>query len=247
MTETYTIEGKVDQAIQLLQAEIAKNPKRSNMRVALGEIAARAKKYDLAIEQFKSILQIDPNSVPACISLGQVYRAKGDFPSAIQYFQKAKDLQPNNVAAYVQLGMLWEAAGKPDQAKPLYDQVLKLEPDNVVALNNLAYMLAEKGGDLDQALTLAQRAKTRAPNSPDISDTLGWIYIKKNLSDNAVDIFRKLVAQEPERSTYRYHLGMALFQKGDKPEAKKVLAGALDKKPGKDEEMKIRELMKKLG
>ena len=44
--------------------------------------------------------------------------------------------------------------------------------------------------DLDQALTMAQRAVQAAPKSPEIADTLGWIYIKKNLSEEAIRIFR---------------------------------------------------------
>ncbi|MGA2434875.1 MAG: tetratricopeptide repeat protein, partial [Bryobacteraceae bacterium] len=240
LVEIYTVQRQFDKAIQLLQQELAKNPGRNELRKALGAIAFSAGKYDLAIQQFQSLVQAEPNSADLYVHLGEIYRTKGDVQSAIRCFQKAKDLQPNNVAPYLQLGLLWEAAGRREQARPLYDQVLKLQPDNVVALNNVAYMIAESGGDLDQALTLAQRAKSKVPDNPDISDTLGWIYIKKNLSDNAVDIFRKLVAQRPDNSTYRYHLGMALFQKGDKLQAKQALAGALEKKPAKDEEAKIR-------
>jgi hypothetical protein len=39
---------------------------------------------------------------------------------------------------------------------------------------------------------------------------------------------------------------MALFQRGDKPQAKKELAVALQNKPSQEEEIKIRELMDKL-
>ena len=56
-----------------------------------------------------------------------------------------------------------------------------------------------------------------------MADTLGWIYLKKNLSDNAIEIFQDLVAKAPNQSTFHYHLGMALYQKGDKPKAIKEL------------------------
>jgi hypothetical protein len=45
------------------------------------------------------------------------------------------------------------------------------------------------------------------------------MYLHKNLSDNAIDIFKDLVTREPNHATYRYHLGMAFSQKGDKPRA----------------------------
>jgi predicted Zn-dependent protease len=93
---------------------------------------------------------------------------------------------------------------------------------------------------------MAQRAKQQMPTDSNVADTLGWIYIKKNLSDNAINIFKELVRQEPDKSTFRYHLAMALAQKGDKPAAKKELEAALKSKPAKDEEQKIRELLAKV-
>ena len=87
------------------------------------------------------------------------------------------------------------AAARRPEAKQVYEATLKLDPNNAVVLNNLAFLLAESGGDLDDALTKAQRAKQILPNLFEISDTLGWIYLKKNLADNAIDIFKDLVAK----------------------------------------------------
>jgi Flp pilus assembly protein TadD len=123
---------------------------------------------------------------------------------------------------------------------------LKIQPDNPVALNNLAYLKAEKGIDLDQAQTMAQRARQRAPNSAEIADTLGWIYIKRNLSEEAVRVFQDLVAKDPKNPKFHYHYGMALYEKGDKPSTKRELLMALDDKPSKDDEAKIRDLLAKL-
>ncbi len=55
--------------------------------------------------------------------------------------------------------------------------------------------MAETGGNLDEALTLATRAKQKLPSLAEVSDTIGWIYLKKNLYNNAVEIFKDLVAQ----------------------------------------------------
>jgi predicted Zn-dependent protease len=125
--------------------------------------------------------------------------------------------------------------------------VLRTQPDNPIALNNLAFMLAESGNDLDQALTMAQRARQRVPNDLNVADTLGYIYIKKNLPDSAIPIYRELIQKQPSRPTFRYHLAMALMQKGDKASAKRECQAALQQKPDRGEETQIRELMAKLG
>jgi len=59
------------------------------------------------------------------------------------------------------------------------------------------------------------------PDLNEVSDTLGWIYLKKNLTDNAIDIFKDLVNRVPAQAVFRYHLGMAYSQKGDKTRALK--------------------------
>jgi predicted Zn-dependent protease len=113
-------------------------------------------------------------------------------------------------------------------------------------LNNLAFIKAQEGVDLDQALTMSQRARQKMPNSPEVSDTLGWIYIKKNLSEDAVRVFKDLTAQVPNNPVFHYHYGMALLQKGDKPSAKREFELALADNPSVGDKAKIQELMAKL-
>lgn len=247
LSETYAAENQFGKAIAALQAEIAKTPNRLELRSALGNLAYRSQNYDLAIQQFETIIQARPDSADTYVRLAQTFSMKGDLPAAIRTFDKAKQLRPNDPAPYLQLALLFEKSGNPAKARPIYEQILKLQPDHPIALNNLAFIIAETGGDLDQALAFSQKARQKLPDNPDIADTLGWIYIKKNLSDNAVNIFRDLTAKQPQRSTFHYHLGMALYQRGDKPQARKELQSALGDKPSPLEEKQIKDLLGRIG
>lgn len=251
LVEALAAEGHYDQAIQSLQAELAKNPARTDLEMALGSVAVRAGNFDLAVSQFQAVLkQMDANSKArgdVYYRLGMTLRRKGDLNGAIQALAKAKDALPDNSMLVEELALAYQFANRKTEARQAYEQAVKLNPQNGVALNNLAFLMAEGGGgDLDQALTYAQRAKQVMPNLGEVSDTLGWIYLKKNLSDSAIDIFQSLVDKAPTNSTYRYHLGMALAQKGDKPRALKELQQALRSNPAKDEESKIRDSINKL-
>lgn len=247
LVETFVAQGNSAQALKLLREELAKNPDRLEYRVALANISVTSNDYQTAIAEYKKVLDKTPRSADIWLRLGETYRRSGDLKNAAAGFKKAQELSPNNVVPYLQLALLYDTTGQKTDARPLYEQILRLQPDNPVALNNLAFMLADNGTDLDQALTMAQRAKQQRPHDTNVSDTLGWIYIKKNLSDSAISIFRELVKTEPERSTYRYHFAMALAQKGDRISAKKECEAALRSKPPKEEEAKIRDLMAKLG
>jgi tetratricopeptide (TPR) repeat protein len=251
LVEALTRQNKFDQAIQILQEELAKNPKRNDIRMALGNVEVRAGNLDLGIDQFQKVLDtLDKNAKvrgQVYLRIGETYRRKGDFNGAVAALSKAREALPENSLVINTLAQALNAAGRKPEAVQTWEQAIKLDPNNAVALNNLAFLLAESGGDLDQALTYAQRAEQMMPAMNEVSDTLGWIYLKKNLSDNAMDIFQKLVSTAPGNSTYRYHLGMALSQKGDRPRAIRELQQALHSNPSKEEEDKTRDLIGKLG
>jgi tetratricopeptide (TPR) repeat protein len=247
LVQSHVAQGQPEPAIKMLRDELAKNPERVEYRVALANISVVTKDYPTAVEEYKKVLEKLPRAADVWLRLGETYRRSGDMGSALSSFQKAREIAPNNVPAMLQLALIYDTAGQRGDAKSLYEQILRVQPDNFVALNNLAFILADAGSDLDQALTMAQRAKQQAPKDHRVSDTLGLIYTKKNLADSAIGIFRDLVAEQPAIPGYRYHFAMALLQKGDKASAKKECEAALRANPSKDEEAKIRELLSKLG
>jgi tetratricopeptide (TPR) repeat protein len=251
LVETAMAQNKPEEALRLLQSEADKAPTRADLRVALGNVAVRTGRYDVGIAEFQKALSlVDRTSRAAAdvyLRIGETYRRKGDLGAGVTYLQKAREIEPANPVVITTLALTLDGAGRVQEAKQVYEAALKLDPTNAVVLNNLAFLMAESSNDLDQALTLAQRAKQLLPNLPEVSDTLGWIYLKKNLSDNAISIFREIVAKVPNHTTYRYHLAMALSQKGDKPQAIKELNEALKHSPPKDEKDKIQALISKLG
>ena len=64
-------------------------------------------------------------------------------------------------------------------------------------LNNLAYALAVRKGELREALPLAERARTLAPQSGVIADTLGWIYFISGDAGRALPLLSEAARLEP--------------------------------------------------
>ena len=188
--ETLASENRLGEGIKLVEDAAAREPARKDLQVALANLYVRDSRYDAAIARFQELLKADPKSADLLLRLAETQRRKGDINGAIDTFRRASEMAPTDFRPMLQVGLLLDGTGRRDQAKPAYEQVLKLQPDQPVALNNLAFIKAESGQDLDEALTMAQRARQGMPNSPDVMDTLGWIYLKKNLSDDAVRTFR---------------------------------------------------------
>jgi tetratricopeptide (TPR) repeat protein len=251
IVETNMAQNKTEEALKILQLESDKAPNRLDLLLAMGNTAVRAGKFDLAVQTFNKVLAgLDKGSKAQgdiYLRIGETYRRKGDLNSSVQALQKARETMPDNIVVLSTLALVLDGAGRRPEAKQVYEATLKLDPNNAVALNNLAFLLAESNGDLDDALTKAQRAKQLLPNLYEISDTLGWIYLKKNLADQAIDVFKDLVVKQPNHSTYHYHLGMAYAQKGDKSKAVEQLKEALKYNPAKEEKDKIQQLITRLG
>ena len=129
------------------------------------------------------------------------------------------------------LGMIYDIQKKYDKAKEYYQKILKINPKFAPAANNLAYLYAEKGENIDEALTLAQSAKGQFPDDPNISDTLGWVYYKKNVFSRAIVYLKEAIEKIPNNPVIRYHLGMAYYKNGDNDLAKSELKKALEQDP----------------
>jgi Flp pilus assembly protein TadD len=216
------------------------------LRLELAKVAVRAGKYPVAENEYRELLIRNPNSVEFLLGLADAYQLKGDFQRAIAVLQDAVKLAPKDPVPLMYLGAVFDKAGRVNEATASYRRALTLQPDNTSAMNNLAYLMAETGGSLDEALQLAQLAVAKAPQDPNLKDTLGWIYVKRKMTDSGLQIFQNLVRQYPKAPMYRYHLGVALFAKGDKAKAKDQLTIALANRPQRDDEQKIKDFMKRL-
>jgi tetratricopeptide (TPR) repeat protein len=251
VVETQMVQNKPDMALKVLSDEVAKSPGRMDLVFARANLAIRAGRYDQALGDYQQVLnsldKSSPRRADVYFRIGEVLRKKGDYAEAYANLKKSREIQPESVLTLISIGQVLDNnLGQWADGKIAYEAALRLDPNNAVALNNLAFILAEHGGDLDEALTKATRARQLLPNFAEVSDTLGWIYLKKNLSDTAIDIFKDLVQKTPNSSTFRYHLGMAYSQKGDKSRAIKELQEALKFNPSKTEKDKIQELLTRL-
>ncbi|MCW5976639.1 MAG: tetratricopeptide repeat protein [Bryobacteraceae bacterium] len=243
LVEVYLAQGRPDMAQAMLDRRIDRAPGSTELLLARADVALRSAQFDAAIKAYNGLLTGNRGDVRVRERLGTAYYKAGKTAAAEEQYRKAAELDPKDVAANLRLAVLLGELDRPAEARTALEQVLKLDPDNVVALNNLAYMLVDSPSELDRALSLAQRAYRKAPDNATIADTLGWVYLKKKFTDGAVKIYEDLAAKEPNRAKWRYHLGMAFAQRGDKAKARLQLQKALASGPTKDEEAGIRELL----
>ena len=148
------------------------------------------------------------------------------------WYKAATDANPKQLENYMALSGLYSALGNWEEAKRVAERARAIDPTSPHVANNLAYLYLEHGGDVNMALTLAQQAKQKLPESPVVSDTIGWAYYKMRSHDAAITQLSESVRRAPNNAVYHYHLGMAYLAAGRLSNAAWSLQQALTTDPG---------------
>ena len=254
------LSGHPAEAVQGIQDLLSKNPGDAVLRFELAKFQTSAATMPPNVNQpsgqqllqqaednYKQIIAANPTvKDDLWMRLGAVQHLLGQNEAALASYEQATSLNPQNPAAFLEHALLLETSNHRKEAIEDYNKVLNIAPENALALNNLAMISAENGTNLDQAQTYAERAKKGAPNSPDVADTLGYVYMQKNLNTQAAEIFRENVQKFPQVPAFRFHLAMALLKQGDKQGAKDQATKALSNAPP-DLQNKIKAFVGQIG
>jgi len=241
--------GKVDEGLVEAKKMVELAPQNPLYHNGLGEIYLNKGQLNEALNEFQQSVRINPKYAPAYVNTGKVYTAQGQFDKAINEINKAISNAPDYGESYATLGDIYLIKGMNPKAieeykKAISDKAVKsLSVISFVSVyNNLAYLYSEENNDLDTALSYAQKAKQVAPKSPDISDTVGWIYYKKGDYNEAINNLKSAVDGSPNNPVIRYHLGTAYYKKGLKDQAITELKKSIsinDKYKGADDAKRI--------
>ena len=243
LVDTYIVEKKSDLALHLASARLSENPGSPALTGILADAAMQSGDYDLAIGKYEELSKSNPSSAGLHFRIGQAYYEKGDDQNAAASFQKALSLDAHNIAA---AGMLATTTGRKedrDKVITLCRAALKDDPADAETENNLAFLLAEDGANLDEALALARRAVESEPSDTGYADTLGYVLARKGVPDESINVLQKLVSNHPGVASFHYHLALALVSKGDRPKSLNELRTALEKSPSRSEKHDIQRLL----
>jgi putative PEP-CTERM system TPR-repeat lipoprotein len=188
-------------------------------------------------------IELDSGNLAAYSGLGQLYLVQKKLDLARTEFETLAARAPKSVAAWTMVGIILQAQGDVKSARERFERVMEIDPEAAVAANNLAWIYAETGGNLDQALQLAQTAQKHLPGAAEVSDTLGFVYYKKNLAPLAISPLKASAEKDPSNPLYQYHLGLAYASVGDPAHARQSLTKALELKPDFDGAQEARNLL----
>ncbi len=205
--------GDVSDTVKRVTVAVAAKPTDSRLRQLEGEVALLTNRPEAAEAAFQKAIELDPNDIGAYEGLARFLTLTGQADRVRTTYESALAANPTSGVLHLVVGSLNEMEGKTAVAIERYEEAIRLSPELAVAKNNLAYLLAEQGGNLDRALDLAQEAKALLPDNPNAADTLGWVLYKKDVPSAAIDYLREAVGNmQPDNgqiSLVRHHLALA--------------------------------------
>jgi tetratricopeptide (TPR) repeat protein len=210
---------------------LARQPNRAALLILAAQLEYKAGNMAPAEDYLLKAVQAEPTNSEAYTQLAQFYVAQKKLDQAKQQLREYAKRKPDSVPTLTMIGMLEESQGRPDEAIAVYEGIVKDSTRAPIAANNLAFLYAERGVQLDIAVQLAQSAKQQLPENPDVNDTLGWVYVKKGMADLAIPPLEFSVSKAPENVGYLFHLGLAYAKAGRAAQARETLTRALKIQP----------------
>lgn len=180
---------------------------------------------DRATEDLERGIQCLPDSPLVLLTLASLYVQSGREIDAIPLYQRISELSSDSEAGelkanfYLNYGAACERAGQKGKAAEIFLEGVEKYPNTPHILNYLAYMWAEEGKNLDEALAHALKALETEPDNGAYLDTLGWIYYKQGDYQQArekIESARELMPNDP---TIIEHLGDVYLAMDNKQEA----------------------------
>ena len=234
-------------AFELLDSRLARDPNDQRALLVAGQVYLAAGDQARAEGAWQKLLAINPGNNDAYDALGRMYANSGRLEAAEQQFATLADKGVDVEYGLILAAVLAHGQGKLDVAKQRYEKALAANPQSAVPANNLAWIYAEEGGNLDTALELARTAKRAEPENPNFTDTLGFVLMKRGLPASAIPEFQAAVHTSPKNATIQLHLAQAFAAAGQADNAMVAAQKALLIDPAFPEASEARAIVERRG
>jgi len=204
------------------------------------------KKYKKAISFMNDLLKQDKmKDLSVYTELGRLYGILGNKDSQQKLYLEGLIQYPDNTGLMLQLASVYENKQMFSEAVDLYKKILIVDPNHNVSRNNLATLLLDQYGKVEDINSAVQMVSIfKQSKQSYFLDTYGWAMLKSGALEEAFSIFKQVVLLSPNVPVFRYHLAVAYDALGDSMSASSELKQALY--IGKGNEFPEKVLIKKL-
>lgn len=187
--------GEIDEALQTAEAAASASSDALRLQSLPGWVLYFAKRYDQAEAKYLTVLDR--------------FEEVHDNPAVRE---ELRDVRSSLSNLCVQMG-------RNDEAEEWLEQVLDEFPEDIGALNDLGYLWADQGENLERAQEMIQKAVDGDPENAAYMDSLGWVYFRRGQYEDALRWLEKAAADDDPDGVILDHLGDAYGKAGKREKA----------------------------
>jgi tetratricopeptide (TPR) repeat protein len=173
-------DNRIDEALQTIGIAINLDDDNARLRFIEASIYMQARRWDEAIRKLEELLNDDEFKKDNQIVL------LGQFSLSNVYVQK----------------------GELRKGEEILERIIETDPESSQANNDLGYLWADQGKNLDRAEEMIRKALKAEPENPAYLDSLGWVLFKLGKLEDAVPPLEQATQRDMSNdSTVWDHLG----------------------------------------
>jgi tetratricopeptide (TPR) repeat protein len=244
LASVYLEQGKQAEAKELLLKIPARSEQYVDAQLFLSSILVKDDQTAEALKLLRSARHGSPGSPQLLVASAILLESLKRFNEARETYLEGLKFFPESAEILFRLGALEDHLGRPAEGVKSLRRAVAIDPNFVEALNYLAYTWAERGENLNEALSMAIRANNLRPDSGHIVDTLGWVYFMMGDVKKALPLLDRAARLSNFDPVILEHLGDALVKSGRRGEAVRAYERAIQQ--AHEEPEKIYEKMRQI-
>lgn len=188
-------------------------------------------KYDVAREAAEEGLKLDRTDLLTKLMIGAILSRSGKNEDAIAYYKSLlNEAPPDNDEAIKRirsgLSIAYVNIDKIDEGEKELEILFARDPEDPGINNDLGYLYADRGKNLEQAEAMIRKALSEEPDNSSYLDSLGWVLFKRGKLEEAVEQLTKAAKDPSADATIHDHLGDVYFKLKDLAKAKSAWQAA---------------------
>ncbi len=186
---------KHEKALRYFDKAVELNPCDPEIYSRRGVALTELEKYDDALKSFERCLELNPDNWEALINRAKVFESLKRYQKAVDTCEAALKINPNAYAAFFCMGNAFLKLDKFESALESFNRALLLDSASFDAwLNKAAALKYLKC--YDEAMQIYQSLLARDPDSAELNNSIGIIYLQKNCRKDAIRHFDIAVRQK---------------------------------------------------
>jgi len=232
-----------EDAVKHARSTLRLSPNFRGAHLFLAQSLLNLNRVSEAKREAEIALSMNPRDIQAATLLTQAMVRLGEDAEAIDMVTRLIEEYPDQDA--LKLRRIELRMNTPGWALAIPDsrELLEEYPDNAALKNNLAFLLARSGEDLDQAQSLVESLGDQFEENPVIMDTQAYVLAARGLHEEAIPIYEQALSKAGGNSAIRYHYARSLAAVGRIDDAMEHLKAVLIMTPDFSQEDEVRELM----